>query len=194
MGTSRDTHFLGSHVQVGDLEATFTMTACRTANLEWMVQSRDIPDSAKPLVDSFMKVSTEDHRGTRLADEMHIPPVQTPRGTKLDSKVHALLLQLVQDMRISHGLHQISPDVLELDKISISGVIYASDKSLPRDSNIIFRRPGGFSERVGRIKLIFQSENSALFGMTFLVASQHKLIADPAQNIYRRFGFAGGFL
>ena len=171
------------------------MTACRAANLEWMMQSDDIQNSAKILVESFSKVSTEDHRGTRLADEIHFPPTRPPRGVKLHSTVHTLLLQLVQDARIPNGLHPISPDALELDKISISGVIYASEKSLPRDSNIIFRRPGGLSERVGRIKLIFQSENSALSGMSFLVVSQHKLLADPAaQRVYKRFGFAGGFL
>ena len=171
------------------------MTACRAANLEWMMQSKDIPDSAKPLIESLSKVSTEDHRGTRLADEMHFPPTRPPKGANLSSVVHALFLQLVQDTRIPSGLHPISPNVLELDKVSISGVIYASEKSLPRDSNIIFRRPGGVSERVGCIKLIFQSENSALSGMTFMVVSQHSLIANPvAQNIYRRFGFAGGFL
>ncbi|KAF9793082.1 hypothetical protein BJ322DRAFT_1103515 [Thelephora terrestris] len=179
----------------GDLEATFTMTACRAANLEWMMQSKDMPDSAKPLAESFSKVSNEDHWGTRLADEMHFPPTRPPRGTKLDSAEHALLLRLVQVTRVPYGLHPISPDVLELDKVSISGIIYASEKSLPRDSNVIFRRPGGFSERVGRIKLIFQSDNSALSEMTFLVVSQYKLIANPAvQNVYKRFGFAGGFL
>lgn len=195
MGAPRDAACFRPHLQVGDLEATFTTTACRAANLEWMMQSKDIPDSAKLLADSFLKVSTEDHRGTRLADEMHFPPTHPPKGTKLGPVVHAHLLQLVQDMRIPNGLHPISPDVLELDKMSISGVIYASEKSLPRDSNIVFRRPGGFSERVGRIKLIFQSENSALSRMTFLVISQHKIIADSViQKSYRRFGFARGVL
>lgn len=171
------------------------MTACRAANLEWLIQSEDIPHSVKPLAESFLKVSTEDHRGTRLADEMHFPPTRPPRSIKLNSTAHALLLRLVQDARLPNGLHPISPDVLELDKASISGVIYASEKSLPRDSNIIFRRLEGASHRVGHIKLIFQSDNSALSGMTFLVVSQHKLIADPvAQNVYKRFGFAGGFL
>lgn len=171
------------------------MTACRAANLEWMMRSEGLPVSSKPLVESFLKLSTEDHRGTRLTDEVHSPPTRTPRGTVLDSAVHALLLRLVKDMCIPNGLHPISPDVSELDKTAISGIIYASEKSLPRDSNIIFRRPGGASERVGRIKLIFQSENSALSGMTFLVVSQHKLIADTvAQSTYKQFGFAGGIL
>lgn len=195
MSAISDNRSFGPHIQVGDLEATFTMTACRAANIEWMMQSKDISYSAKPLAESFSKISTEDHRGTRLADEMHFPSTRPPRDTELDSGVHDLLLRLVQDTHVPMGLHPISPHVLELDKISISGVIYASEKCLPRDSNIMFRRPGGLSDRVGCIKLIFQSNNSALSGMTFLVVSQHKLIADPvAQNTYKRFGFAGGFL
>ena len=195
MGTPGDTSCFVTHIQIGDLEATFTMTACRAANLEWVMQSGSIPNAAKPLVESFLKVSTEDHRGTRLADEIHIPSTRPPRGTKLNSAVHALLLRVIQDARIPNGLHPITTDVSVLDKVSISGVIYASEKSLPRDSNVIFRRPQRVSDRVGRIKLIFQSDNSALSGMTFLVVSQYNLIEDPiAQNIYKRFGFAGGFL
>ena len=65
------------------------------------------------------------------------------------------------------------------------GVIYTSEKLLPRDSGNIFRRPGGPCDRVGRPPT--QSD--------ILAVSQHKLIAnaDP-RNVYRRFGFAEEFL
>ena len=84
--------------------------------------------------------------------------------------------------------------VLKLEKISISGVIYTQEESLPHDSNIIFQRPGGSSDRVGRIKQIFQSEHVAP-NVTLLVVAQHRLILDTiAQGAYGRFGFAGGYL
>ena len=62
VGTPRDTCCFRphKHIQVGDLEATFTMAAYRAANLERTMESKDIPDSAKLLVESFSKVSTED--------------------------------------------------------------------------------------------------------------------------------------
>jgi len=188
-------HFasFATQVLVGELEATFTTSACRTANLEWMMQGQGVLDSVRPLVEAFSKVSNEDHRGTRLADETHFPPNKPPKTVMLDLRVHQLLLRLVNGVPATDSRPPGTSHALELEKVSISGIIYASEKSLPRDSNIIFRRPGGTSQRVGRVKSIFQS--SYQHGTTFLVVAQHKLIADAdAQNVYQRFGFAGGFL
>jgi len=182
-----------AQVLVGELEATFMSSACRAANLEWMMQGRGVPDLVRPLVEAFSKVSNEDHRGTRLADENHFPPNRPPKEVALNPRIHQLLLQLVNGVRTAESHSSGTLHALELEKVSISGIIYASEKSLPRDSNIIFQRPGGSSHRVGRVKLIFQSGYQP--GVTFLVVSQHKLIADvDAQKVYQRFGFAGGFL
>jgi hypothetical protein len=173
------------------------MTACRTANLEWLMHSEDVSEDVRPLLDKFLEVSGEDHRGTRLADENHFPPQKPPQTATLEPHIYKLLLGLIKDIpslaRASRFAH-ITPSILELEKISISGVIYAREESLPRDSNIIFRRPGGLSDRVGRIKRIFQSEH-VISEVTCLVVSQHRLIADRvAQGAYGRFGFAGGYL
>ena len=150
-------------------------------------------DSVRPLVEAFSKVSNEDHRGTRLADEAHFPPNRPPKMVALHPGIHSLLLELIDGTPIADGHSPYTSDALELDKVSISGVIYASEKSLPRDSNIIFRRPGGLSHRVGRIKSIFQVSYQP--GITFLVVSQHRFIEkSDSRNVYRRFGFAGGFL
>ena len=186
-----------AHIHPGDLEATFTMTACRTANLEWMMHTANVSDHIRPLVDEYLRVSNEDHRGTRLADENHFPPQKPPQDATLEPPIHKLFLDLINGVPslASHRLLEpITSDVLTLEKVSISGVIYAQEESLPRDSNIIFRRPGGSSDRVGRIKQIFQSKH-IVSGLTLLVVAQHKLIADPiAQGAYGRFGFAGGYL
>lgn len=175
---------------IGELEATFTMSACRAANLEWMMQERDLKDSVRPLAEAFSKVSNEDHRGTRLADEARPPPNKLQKTVTLNPRIRNLLLKLVPTMGTDSSY---TSEAMELEKISISGVIYASEKSLPRDSNIIFRRPGGLSQRVGRIKSIFQLHHQP--GTTFLAVSQHNLIASSDErNVYRRFGFAGGLL
>ena len=159
--------------------------------------SENASDHVRPLVDAFLKVSNEDHRGTRLADENHFPPQKPPQNVTLEPGIHKLFLDLINGVPslTRHGLLvSATPSVLELEKISISGVIYARENSLPRDSNIVFRRPGGSSHRVGKIKQIFQSEH-LIPGITLLVVAHHRLIADPvAQGTYGRFGFAGGYL
>src|ERR1700679_4012329 len=151
------------------------MTACRTANLKWMMQEQKI-DPVRPLVEAFSKISNEDHRGTRLADEAHFPPNRPPKMVTLHPSIHNLLLQLIDGTPTAGVISPNTSDALELEKVSIAGVIYAKEKSIPRDSNIIFRRPGGLSNRVGRIKSIFQP--SCQPGATFMVVSQHRLIAN----------------
>ena len=173
------------------------MTASRTANLEWMMHTAKFSDHVRPLMDVFLRITNEDHRGMRLADEHHFPPQKPPQNSMLEPQIHKLLLGLVNNIpSISRYnlLVPVTPNVLELEKISISGVIYARESSLPRDSNIIFRRPGGSSSRVGRIKRIFQSGH-IISEVTLLVVAQHKLVADPTEQCtYTQFGFAGGYL
>lgn len=166
------------------------MTACRTANLEWLMQEQGPQAAIQPLFEAFSRVSNEDHRGTRLADEIHFPRSKPPKVIKLSPHIHTLLLRLVHD-KATAGSHSL--EALELEKFSISGVIYASEKYLPRDSNIIFRRSDGSLQRVGRITLIFQVDHQP--GTTFLAVSQYRLIvSSDERNVYRRFGFAGGLL
>ena len=161
------------------------------------MHSENLSNHVRPLVDAYLRVSNEDHRGTRLADENHFPPQKPPQNATLEPRIHKLLQGLINDtpsLARCSLLTAVTPNVLDLEKISISGVIYARERSLPRDSNIIFRRPGGSSDRVGRIKQIFQSEH-VVSGVTLLVVAQHRLVVDPVvQGVYRRFGFAGGYM
>ena len=161
------------------------------------MHNEDASDHVRPLLDAFLRVSNEDHRGTRLADENHFPPQKPPQNATLEPHVYRLFLALINDipsLSRSGLFTPVTPNISELEKISISGVIYAREKSLPRDSNIIFRRPGGSSDRVGRIKQIFRSEH-VVPEVTLLVVAQHRLVTDPiVQGAYERFGFAGGYL
>jgi len=89
--------------------------------------------------------------------------------------------------------------VLELDKLSIRGVVYASAKSLPRDSNVIFRKPGDPTPRAGKINTIFSSSHLRTdyeeIKVTCLVVEEWLPVTDAAsQQTYQQFGFAGGFL
>lgn len=89
--------------------------------------------------------------------------------------------------------------VLGLDKLSIKGVVYADVKSLPRDSNIIFRKPGDPKPRAGKINTIFSSShlrtNYEETKVTCLVVEEWIPVTDiVSQYTYQQFGFAGGFL
>ncbi|KAF9786638.1 hypothetical protein BJ322DRAFT_1003379, partial [Thelephora terrestris] len=186
----------------GELEATFTIAICRSSNLQSILDRNDITSDARPLIEAFTKVANEDHRGTRLADETHHPPTKPPKALCLSDDVHQLLVSLLnrryQTRRfttIRNSPWFVQPAVLKLDKLSIRGVIYASAESLPRDSNIIFRKPGDPTLRVGKIKTIFSSTNHEAAEIAYLVMEEWLPVMDPtAQRTYQQFGFAGGFL
>lgn len=172
------------------------MTACRVANMEALMEDRRISTDAKELVDAFSTVVNEDHRGTRLADERHFPPTKPPVYTQLDSQTFLLYTRLLfatNDTPEAWGIS--SPRVLMLEKVTIAGVIYSSFKSLPRDSNIIFRVPGKAPHCIGRVDTIFQPAGDGTPDTTFLVVNQFSAVLEhPMQDVYKRFGFAGGYL
>jgi hypothetical protein len=165
-----------------------------------------IASYAQPLIDAFNKIANEDHRGTHLADEIHHPPTKPPRTLYLSDPVYQLLVSFLNQRyqtnyytTIRNGPWFVPQTVLGLDKLSIRGVVYASAESLPRDSNVIFRKPGDPTLRIGKINMIFCSShcgaNYQETKVTCLVVEEWLPVMDPAaQKSYQQFGFAGGFL
>lgn len=182
------------------------MSVCQSSNLQAFLDRDDLPEAANPLLSAYNTISNEDHRGTRLADETHHPPTKPPVSVELQGETYSLLLralnQRFQTTWYTSGDARSSTVprmVLQLDKVSIRGVIYASERVLPRDSDIIFRREGGASSRVGSIQSIFRLPHPTPAGpattTTFLLAEQYSPVTDQTmQSMYTRFGFAGGFL
>jgi hypothetical protein len=176
---------------------------CRSSNLQAMLDTHSLPPEAEPLISTYESVATEDHRGTRLADEDHHPPTKPPRLEVLDDEFYQLLLRMLDKKfgTIPQSGQRISVTrrVEQLEKVSIRGVIYAREESLPRDSNVLFRRFGGSSSRVGRIRSIFHLEHPTPEGpmikATYVLVREHLPLLDEAmQSQYTQFGFAGGFL
>ena len=189
----------------GDLEATFMTSVCRSSNLQALVDSRDLPDTTEPLLSAYHTVANEDHRGTRLADEDHHPPTKPPRSTTLDDEAYQLLLQMLNDKFGTSGYTsesdpvRVTRYVKQLEKVSIRGVVYARENSLPRDSNVLFRRLNGSTSRVGRIQSIFHLQHPTPEGLaidaTYVIVREYLPFLDEAiQSQYTKFGFAGGFL
>ena len=137
---------------------------------------------------------------------MHHPPTKPPKGLCLSDSVHQLLALFLnrryQTTRYTTKCDNpwfVQRTVLKLDKLSIRGIIYASAESLPRDSNIIFRKPGDRTLRIGNINTIFSaSYRQASYQeakITCLVMEDWSPVMDTAaQRTYQQFGFAGGFL
>lgn len=181
-------------------------SVCRNSNLQALVDTCDLPEQAGPLLTVYGSVLSEDHRGTRLADENHHPPTRPPRPEMLDDESHQLLLRMLNKKFGTVGFTPEGGQVFlvtrhaeQLEKVSIRGVVYAREKSLPRDSNVLFRRSGGSSPRVGRIWSIFRlqhptPEDFMIVATYILVREYLPFLDEVVQAQYTRFGFAGGFL
>lgn len=182
------------------------MTAvCRSSNLQALVDTCDPSGQAGPLLTAYNSVANEDHRGTRLADEDHHPPSKPPRSEILDNESYHLLLQMLDDKfgAIGHTSEgdrvRVTRNVEQLEKVSIRGVVYAHENSLPRDSNVLFRRFGGSTPRVGKIRSIFCLQHSTPAGpitkATYISVREYlPFLNREIQSQYTKFGFAGGFL
>jgi len=181
-------------------------SVCRSSNLQALVDRSDVPRAAEPLITAYNSVANEDHRGTRLFDEHHYPPTKPPRQESLNDEVYRLLLRTL-DKKFGtsgyttdgSGTFYVTRQVEQLEKVSIRGVVYACEKSLPRDSNVLFRRLGGSSSRVGSIKSIFclvhkTPEGHTLKANFVLVHEYLPVLDETIQSKYTQFGFAGGFL
>jgi hypothetical protein len=180
-------------------------SVCRSSNLQALVDTHKLPEQAGPLLTAYGSAANEDHRGTRLADQDHHPPTKPPPSETLDDESYRLLLQMLNTKfgttRYTSGGDQaflVTRRVKRLEKVSIRGVVYACERSLPRDSNILFRRLGGSSSRVGRIWSIFRLQHptpEVPMEATYILVREHLPLSDEAiQFQYTQFGFAGGFL
>jgi hypothetical protein len=82
------------HLDAGDLEATFTMSVCRSSNLQGILTNANFPQ-IKPSLDAFHKVADEDLRGTRLADETHYPTTKPPKPVELADDTRAAVARFL---------------------------------------------------------------------------------------------------
>ena len=181
-------------------------SVCRSSNLQAFVDSCSLPTQADPLLAAYWSISSEDHRGTRLADEDHHPVTKAPSLETLDEEFYQLLLQTLNEKfgttgytSAGHQTFSVPRRVAQLEKVSIRGVVYAREKSLPRDSNVLFRRSGGSSSRVGGIQSIFRLQhptpNGSKIEATYVLVREYLPLTEEAMQLrYRQFGFAGGFL
>ena len=181
-------------------------SVCRSSNLQALVDTCNPLKHAEPLLTAYKSVVSEDHRGTRLADEVHHPPAKPSHSEVLDHEHYQLLLSMLNRKFGTVGyaadssqIFSVTQRVQQLAKVSIRGVVYAHRNSLPRDSNVLFRRCRGSSSRVGMIWSIFRLQHPTpdgpiMEGTYVLVREFLQLLDEAMQSQYTQFGFAGGFL
>jgi len=152
------------------------------------------------------RIDSEDIRGFRRATllDPSAPTFITDSKTvssQIEDEPYQLLCSL---LRTSGDLEQafLPRKALYLEEISIGSVSYATKGSRKfRDSAIMFRKPQNheghaYDEKPGVIMLIFQYKYHATHEVTqyFLLIQEFVPIDNPASDVYRSFGFAGGFL
>ena len=188
----------------GQLEATFTKTSARTANLRAILADDDnVRKTVVEMVNLMASVEKEDIRGFRRATlldptspEYSIPPHAA--SFLLDEIQYQLLRK-----RLQEGLDQeidLPREALVVQEISARGVSYASRaKRSGRDSAIIFKPHDEHNRDVhlaGRIEKIFQYTYHIPHNATgfYLIVREHLPLHSSTFDPYKRFGFAGGYL
>lgn len=178
----------------------------RAANLRGILSDDDaVRDTVTEMLSTIESIEKEDIRGFRLASMLDpASPDYTSDANAKPFKLDGEHYQLLCDhIRLSSPLAPLpDPHCLAVKRIGIRGVSYGTWSSPAfRDSNIIFqlRVPSHLNEdrnhthRAGRVEAIFRHIGLMTF---YLIVREHQL-SDPAvdpADIFRQFGFAGGYL
>ena len=189
---------------------TFMVTAARAANLRAMLaDDRELRGTVGEMMALLESTEQEDARGYRRASLLDpsgssFVADKKARPTELEDETYQLLCVLIA--RELHPPLRLPRQALLFDDISISGVSYsASDATKFRDSHIIFHHPtrreldpGG--QIAGVVNAIFQYTYNAQGGEHvtdyYLLVREYLRVdaTDGVHDIYKVFGFAGGFL
>jgi len=178
----------------------------RAANLRGILSDDDaVRDTVNEMLSTIESIEKEDIRGFRRASMLDPASPECASDAngkpfKLDGEPYQLLCDHI---RLTSPLAPLpDPHCLAMKRIGIRGVSYGTWSSPAfRDSNIIFhlRGPSHLNEdlkhthRAGRVEAVFQHIGLKTF---YLIVREHQLLdpaTDPA-DVFRQFGFAGGYL
>lgn len=184
--------------------------AAHSANLRAILaEDEDIRRVVLEMVDVMEATATEDIRGFRRANMLdrnlnNFAATSTAKPFQLREHEHQLFCDLVKQT-LPDRQSKVSVQVLSVDEISLRGVCYGtSGSSNYRNSTVLFQpqAQGHFehaSLKAGIIQTIFQqsnifsSEHPESLPLFFAILREHPCM-NPADDPYREFGFAGGFL
>ena len=189
---------------------TFMVTAARTANLRAMLaddwELHGTVGEMMALLESTEQEDAHGYRHTSLLDPSGSSFIADKKAwpTELEDETYQLLCILIT--RELHSPLRLPRQALLFDDISISGVSYStSDMIKFQDSHIIFHHPtrqeldpGG--EIAGVINGIFQYMYDAQWEEHvmdhYLLVREYLQVdaTDGVHDIYKAFGFTGGFL
>lgn len=183
--------------------------AAHSANLRAILaEDEDIRRVVLEMVDVMEATATEDIRGFRRANMLdrnlnNFAANSTTKPFHLREHEHQLFCDLIKQ-KIPGRQSKISMQGLSVDEISLRGVCYGtSGSSNYRNSTVLFQpQAQGHLEpaslKAGIIQTIFQephlfSSERPELPVFFAILQEHPCM-NPADDPYREFGFAGGFL
>lgn len=205
---------------LGEVEMTFMKAACRTANLQPLLNNPTTQSLVGELTDAFSKFINEDQRGTRIHDAFTLEEKEQGKGDPGVKKTEIVLQPSVYDALLARlnlenqsggatyvprphktaGQRFLSNDAISCRRVQINGVRYQPAKSSSGNSNAMYRVPGRCEPIAGRISDIFlhmrKLENGRSIEEMFLVARPLVQLSmeDSKRDPYRQFPIVGGSL
>lgn len=183
-------------------------TASHNANLRAILADDDaLRETVHEMVSMMRSIGNEDAHGFQLAAllDPSLPESVVASGAKpfkLADPEYQLLCNLIN--RTSPGIQLVlSRQAISVERISIHGLPYSTEREAPRDSNIIFQSPEDSTattgnQKVGVIESIFQYEYRSAGGQPnkghYLSVRERLPVGQGQVDPYLEFGFAAGFL
>lgn len=195
----------------GELELTFMALSSRNANLRAILaDDDDVRESVMRMIQTIESIGQEDSRGSRLASLLDPTSTQytmdvNARPIELEGELFLLLCKLIRNLDPDDQLY-FPPQAVFIQEISVHGVSFGiADGSMFRNSRIMFNHPYNSpttdprDQKAGLIESIFQykyrSTQGDREGFYVTVREYNPVVTvHGRRDVFRAFGFAGGFL
>lgn len=183
---------------LGELEKTFLLSACRSANLRAILHDQATLEVVDELAKTFDTVIGGDRRGSRLSDlrnpSQHLQILGKRKLKELETKISSALLAQSTDPDSLTPRHLPDSNAYTYKKLVIRGTQFQTEDSLPADSHIFCEHQG--IQHYGRIKSIFLPPGQEDTTTVLLAIQRYMPLSeeDTAKDPYRLWGFSGGEL
>lgn len=203
--------FLTEFLSTGELELTFMALSSRNANLRAILaDDDDVRESVIKMIQTIESIGQEDSRGSRLASLLDPTSPQytmdvNARPIELEGELFLLLCELIRNLDSDDQLC-FPPQGLFVRETSLHGVCFGTaDSSTFRNSRIMFNHPYNSpttdprDQKAGLIESIFQYKYQSSQGEKegfYVAVRQYNPVVTVhgRRDVFRAFGFAGGFL
>ena len=187
-----------TYPNLGELERTFLLNACRSANLRVVLHDQATLKIVDELVKTFDTVIGGDRRGSRLSDLRNPSQcLQVPGKRKFERLEEPTFSALLIRSGCHGGLPACrppNPNTYTYNQLVIRGTQFQTEGSLPADSYIFYEHHG--IQHYGQIKHIFLPPGQEDTATVLLAVQRYIALSeeDREKDPYRLWGFCGGEL